>query len=619
MNRNNRRKVIGVVLVAVVIAGLAVVVAGASPLDPATPPPPQGGAKVSEPQFAPLRPGSLDELPPGTGYRPPQMDLSHLNGQKLQGVSAPQAPPSSWDWRTQGKVTAVKNQSTCGACYAFAALGDFESQLLTDSAGTFDLSENNAKECNWREINNTPAGWGGCGGGNYYMLASLFSQKGTVLEADDPYSTSDSGPCNGSCSYQQTLLDWRIISGNAVPPTGVLKQYIYDNGPVYTTLYAGHNDAWQTEFGYYDGTYVLSYSGTETPNHAVLITGWDDDLLGSGSGGWIVKNSWGTGWGDSGYFYIAYGSASIGMDSSFVYDWQDYDANGGVWYYDDDTWGNDSGYPPTTTAWGLAKFTPDRDTSVTRVELWTTAVSTTVDVYLYDSFDGTTLGTKLGEVLGTTYNEAGYHSVELGSPVAVSNGDDVVAVVKFANHTGYTYPVPIDWYGPSEYGNGRTYTSPSGNAGTWNESTYDVAIRLRWSNGLDVAISKQLVGRGHEPGDPVTFTLAIENKGLDLATNVIVTDALSSDILTPTCDSSLSITERGVVSYSWDLPDLTGGESGVITIYGTISPTMPITGMAIWNTAIVSSDGDDSNIANNTSTALIGGERVYLPLVMRNH
>lgn len=613
-----RRKMIGTLLIVSVIVSVAVMGVGAGQVEPTPPPPLQDADEPPEPQIAPLRPVALDELSPGTGYRPPQMDLSHLNGQKLQGVSAPQALPSSWDWNAQGKVTSVKNQSTCGACYAFAALGDFESQLVRGGAGAFDLSENNAKECNWREINNTPSGWGGCGGGNYYMMASLFSQKGTVLETCDPYSTSDSGPCNGSCAYQQTLLDWRIISSDAVPNTDVLKQYIYDNGPVYTVLYAGHNDAWETEFGNYDGSYTLSYAGTETPNHAVLITGWNDSFSHGGSG-WIVKNSWGTGWGDSGYFYIAYGSASIGMDSSFVHDWQDYDINGGIWYYDDDTWGSQVGYPPSTTAWGLAKFIPDRDTSVTRVEFWTTAVSTTVDVYLYDSFDGTTLGTKLGEGPSTTYNEAGYHSVELNSPVAVISGDDVVAVVKFTNHTGHTHPVPIDWYGSSEHGNGRTYTSPDSNPGTWNEATYDIAIRLRWSNEMDVGITKRVIGRGHEPGDPVTFTLSIENSGAVTATNIIVTDTLSSDILTPTYASSPGITERGVTSYSWNLPDLMGGASSVITVYGTISPTMPITGMAIWNTAIVSSGGDDSNTANNSSTALIGGERIYLPLVMRNY
>jgi len=135
----------------------------------------------------------------------------------------------------------------------------------------------------------------------------------------------------------------------------------------------------------------------------------------------------------------------------------------------------------------------------------------------------------------------------------------------------------------------------------------------------DLSVEKRVLGADHEPGDPVTFTLSIENSDAATARNVIVTDTLSSDILTPTYDSSLSITPTGVVSYIWNLPDMASGASGVITVYGTISPTMPITGMAIWNTAIVSSDGQDSNIANNSSTVLIGGERIYLPLVLRSY
>ncbi len=134
----------------------------------------------------------------------------------------------------------------------------------------------------------------------------------------------------------------------------------------------------------------------------------------------------------------------------------------------------------------------------------------------------------------------------------------------------------------------------------------------------NLSIEKRVLGADHEPGDPVTFTLSIENNGTLIATNTIVTDMLSSDILTPTYDSSPGITERGVVSYSWDLPDLAPGASGVITIYGTINPALP-PGFAIWNTATIGSDGSDSNTANNSSTALIGGHQIYLPLVLRNH
>jgi len=392
------------------------------------------------------------------------MDLSHLTGQRMpKEFLSMGSLPSRWDWREHGKVTSVGDQGACGACYAFASIGNIESKLLIDGAGTYDFSENNAKECNWPELNDLedPPGrpWGSCDGGNYDMMASFFSQKGTVLELCDPYVAKDVDCV--TCPPQKTLLDWRIISGNPVPDTEVLKSYIYGYGPVYTSMYVWGGP----EFYDYDGSYTLYHPvpailGT---NHAVLIVGWDDSLShAGGTGGWIVKNSWGTGWGgpcgygtEKGYFTIAYGSASIGKYSSFMYDWQDYDPppNGGIMYYDE---GGDSNawgcWPtPSTTAWGLVKFIPTSSTQVTRVEFWTSDVTSDVDVYLYDNFNGTAPSNLLAQKLNNSFAEAGYHSVPLDSPLAVTSGNDIIAVVKFTN-ASFTYPLVADTYGPSTTG-----------------------------------------------------------------------------------------------------------------------------------------------------------------------
>ena len=425
-------------------------------------------AKIPVPQDAPTLPPKPP--PPRTGFIPPPVDLSHLKGDRMpEGVRAA-ALPSKWDWRDQGVVTSVKDQGACGACYAFATIGNIESKLLLDGAGSYDFSENNAKECNWYDSS--------CGGGNYKKMASWLSKKGVVLESCDPYVPSNVA-CKTTCSYIKTLLDWRIISGNVVPSTNVLKGYIYTYGPVYTSMYAGDGDAWETEFDNYDGSYTLHYTGPETPNHAVLIVGWDDSLThAGGTGGWIVKNSWGTDWGDNGYFYIAYGSASIGKYSSFVYDLRDYDPNGDIMYYDEGGWSVSTGYGDTT-AWGLVKFIPASNATVTRVEFWTTDATTDVDVYLYDDFDGTAPSNLLWSSLNHSFAEAGYHGVAVNPPLAVTGGNDVVAVVKFTN-VSYTYPLPRDKYGPQE--TGRTYISSSGAPGSWSESSKDVAIRLRTSS-----------------------------------------------------------------------------------------------------------------------------------------
>ncbi|MEE9616799.1 MAG: C1 family peptidase [Anaerolineae bacterium] len=534
------------------------------------------------------------------------------------GVS-PQAVPSSWDWRQTGKVTPVKNQSTCGSCYSFAALGNIEAKMLIDSATTYDFSENNAKECNWYETSGTGGGTS-CDGGNYDQMANLFSKKGTVLESCDPYQASDV-TCKSTCPYQKTLLDWHIISTNAVPNANVLKQYIQTYGPVYTSLYAGDGDAWDTELGNYDGTYTLYHAGTETPNHAVLIVGWDDSLThDGGTGGWIVKNSWGTGWGgtcgygsERGYFTIAYGSASIGKWSSFMYDWQDYDANGGLMYYDESGWSASTGYG-NTTAWGLVKFIPSSNTYATRVEFWTTDAPTNVDVYVYDDFNGTAPSNLLASKENLSFDEAGYHSVALDSPLAVTSGDDVIAVVKFTNDS-YTYPVPIDYDGPKE--TGRTYKSSSGASGSWTESSYDVAIRLRTSTALgpDVSITKQVVGSDFEPGDPIVFTLAIANSGAEVASQVVVTDVVPTEVLAPTFASTLAITRTGVLTYVWNVEPLGIGESGVISIYGQIDPGLG-SNFSFANTATIS-DPEDNTPSNNSNSAAVGERKVYLPLVIR--
>jgi len=473
-------------------------------------------AETAQPQEAPRLPPPQQPPPVidghRTGFIPPTMDLSYITGQRmpdgslvgesLVAESPVGQPPASFDWRTQGKVTSVRNQGACGSCYAFAGIANVESKILIDTNTTnttnpVDYSENNAKECNWRELTNyttvNPSPpphllpWGSCDGGNNYMLASLFSQKGIVLESDDQYVAANT-TCNSTCPYNKTLLDWRIISGGSIPNTTVLKNYIYTYGPVYTAVNADSGHGFDSG---YDGSYTFNYTSSGT-NHAVLIVGWSnslppDQVTNQTGDGWIVKNSWGADWGDNGYFYMHYTAANIGMYSSFMHSWQDYDNNGGIMYYDDDCWDNSLGFNPpynSTTAWGLCNFTPSNNTYATRVEFWTTDVTTDIDIYIYDDFNTTTksLSNLLRSQLNYNFTEAGYHSVALNSPLRLTAGDDVIVAINFTNSVS-EYPVPTDPNGPSV--TGLTYMSPTGANGTWIDVgtavANDVAIRLRTS------------------------------------------------------------------------------------------------------------------------------------------
>jgi C1A family cysteine protease len=523
-------------------------------------------------ESAPQATGTVDAWPASTGFRMPAFDLSHLQASQARTLAPQEALPSTWDWRNVGGasyVTAIKDQGTCGSCYAFGYLASLESRLLIRGQGEFDLSENQAKECNWRELSEFqypyPGDfWGSCDGGNSLMVTNLLSKRGTVLEACDPYTPFDM-PCNSRCPYQHTVLDWRLLTGSQPPQIDTLKRYIHTYGPITAAMYVDSSQGFED----YDGSYTINYATTPgASNHSVLIIGWSDNLPpvpGSSmpGTGWIVKNSWGTGWGADGYFFIAYGAANIGAYASYVHDWQAYDPHGGLWFHDEDGWWDSFGQTGggNTTAWGLARYEVPEDAFVTRVELWTADATPDIDVYVYDHFDGQQPANLLAAKLDSSFSEAGYHSIALDEPLPVSRGNDIAIVVKVTNASS-GYPITAD--AASEPGSGRTYLSISGKPGTWYDlgatERVDSTIRVRTTStssfdrlslvgispntgrNSEVVRVDNLAGTGFVPG--ATVELVQAGQPSRPATNVSVVSPTQI-----TCDLDL----RGAVSGYWDV------------------------------------------------------------------
>jgi len=171
--------------------------------------------------------------------------------------------------------------------------------------------------------------------------------------------------------------------------------------------------------------------------HAVEIVGWGEDSVGKDTVPyWIVKNSWGADWGDSGYFWISYyDSVAVKYSAAFcdAVSTESYATN---YQYDPLGWTTSVGYG-TTTAWAANIFTATANEQLTAVGLYAVDNAVSYVIYIYDNFDGSTFSGLLGSVSGTLTN-SGYHTIPLTSPINLTAGNDFSIVVKFTT-TGYSY------------------------------------------------------------------------------------------------------------------------------------------------------------------------------------
>ncbi len=217
-------------------------------------------------------------------------------------VSAPQAP-AAFDWRDVNGanwLTSIKNQASCGSCWAFATLGTVESswEILT---GNPNLGYNLSEEY----LVSTCADVGTCGscsGGHSYCALGKTRDYGIISEACMPY-TATNRDCSARCSNWESTLIYatnRVYGFYSLTQTK-LKEYISRNGPV--TVYMGIGGDYG---GYFDSSQIYRCNSDSGINHAVIAAGYDD-----AGGYWIVKNSWGTSFGDSGYFKVGYGECMI--------------------------------------------------------------------------------------------------------------------------------------------------------------------------------------------------------------------------------------------------------------------------------------------------------------------
>ena len=347
-----------------------------------------------------------------------------------------------------------------------------ESRVLKENGPFYDLSEENVLSCNY--TNN------GCSGGNDTVVTNYLSKYGGSLESCAPYDGTDGTPC-ADCEYLRKVCGWQIIGTNldSENPTQIntVKQALMSSGPLFVTMNAS-----APGFSLYTGG-VFEYWVPGTVNHVVLLVGWDDSLTHShGSGAWICKNSWGTSWGEGGYFYIAYGSANLCEYVSAFTCTRGYDYRENLYYYDDAGM-QASFYSTPYNTWGAVRFIPTVSGVLERVEFWNPGTTLNYVIRIYDTRTGSgpyTFSGLLSSQSGSV-SRAGYYSVELTTKPAITSGNDFIVVMQFNTPT-YQWPVPFDDYAPTA---GQSYVSNDGS--TWENLS---SLGYNWDIGIRAVVQQ---------------------------------------------------------------------------------------------------------------------------------
>jgi len=225
------------------------------------------------------------------GYiRPERSDVGVLTPKEIE-------VPQTFDWRTQNKVTPVKDQEQCGSCWAFSVTENIESMYCVKNnidCTTFPpLAPQEIVDCDTTDQ--------GCNGGDpptAYQF--VMSEGGMEDESDYPYTGQD-----GTCNFQQnlvkvTITNWQYATQNSDETT--MQNNLVAWGPLSICVDA---EPWQD----YTGGVLMASDCSNQLDHCVQLVGYD---MTQSTPFWIVRNSWGADWGENGYIRLQYGQDTCG-------------------------------------------------------------------------------------------------------------------------------------------------------------------------------------------------------------------------------------------------------------------------------------------------------------------
>jgi len=211
--------------------------------------------------------------------------------------------PTDFDWRKQAAecVHPIRDQQQCGSCWAFAATEAFSDRICIASQGATNvvIAPQDMVSCDRWNM--------GCNGGILSWAWSYIQGTGVVTEECFPYVSGNGAvpSCPKSCVDSSVeYKKFKCISGTITKSSGpaAIQSDVMANGPVETGF-----DVYEDFFSYKSGIYHYT-SGSKAGGHAVKIIGWGQE---NGVNYWICANSWGSSWGEDGFFRIEFGQCGI--------------------------------------------------------------------------------------------------------------------------------------------------------------------------------------------------------------------------------------------------------------------------------------------------------------------
>jgi len=214
------------------------------------------------------------------------------------------------DWRTKGIVTDVKDQGGCGSCWTFSTAETIESFYALKYPGKLPvLSEQQILDCTPNP--NDCGGTGGCGGGTVELAAArIMVMGGLSIESDYPYVSGDGS--NYQCDMTKfkplaKVKNYYDLPSNQLNP---VLGFVANKGPLSISVDAS---AWS---GYESGVFDGCNMDSPDIDHAVQLVGIGTDANGGGDY-WLVRNSWGSGYGEAGYIRLKRAATPpCGVDST---------------------------------------------------------------------------------------------------------------------------------------------------------------------------------------------------------------------------------------------------------------------------------------------------------------